>query len=152
MVDEYMKKSLEAQLRSAAALESIAESLAAVARGGGAVGAGNARPASTAAVEAGTSQARAAASDASAKPAAPDAGNAAASTSTQASAQPAAGGSASSGKKITVDDVRAALKSYAAAQGNPSAMELLKSYGAVSVSTLPEDKWAEFVQKCGATK
>ena len=55
-------------------------------------------------------------------------------------------------KKVTADDARKALKAYAAIEGNDAAMELLKSLGAGSVSALAEqgdDKLAELVAKCG---
>lgn len=55
-------------------------------------------------------------------------------------------------KKVTADDARKALKAYASVEGNAAAMELLTSMGAVSVSALAEqgeDKLAELVAKCG---
>lgn len=55
-------------------------------------------------------------------------------------------------KKVTADDARKALKAYAAIEGNDAAMELLTSLGAGSVSALAEqgdDKLAELVAKCG---
>lgn len=55
-------------------------------------------------------------------------------------------------KKVTADDARKALKAYAAIEGNGAAMELLTSLGAGSVSALAEqgdDKLAELVAKCG---
>lgn len=55
-------------------------------------------------------------------------------------------------KKVTADDARKALKAYAATEGNDAAMELLTSLGAGSVSALAEqgeDKLAELVAKCG---
>ena len=55
-------------------------------------------------------------------------------------------------KKVTADNARKALKAYAAIEGNDAAMELLTSLGAGSVSALAEqgdDKLAELVAKCG---
>jgi hypothetical protein len=70
------------------------------------------------------------------------------------------GASATAGekpKKVSVDDVRAALKAYAAKEGNPAAMALLGEFGAKSVSELAsgdeaeaQKKMAEFVKKCGS--
>lgn len=70
------------------------------------------------------------------------------------------GASATSGekaKKVSVDDVRAALKAYAAKEGNPAAMALLGEFGAKSVSELAsgdeaeaQSKMAKFVAKCSA--
>lgn len=54
-------------------------------------------------------------------------------------------------KKVTVDDARAALKKYAAAEGNDAAMELLTSLGAASVSALAEQgpgKLQELIDRC----
>lgn len=54
-------------------------------------------------------------------------------------------------KKVTADDARKALKAYAAIEGNDAAMELLTSLGASSVSALAEqgeDKLRELVAKC----
>lgn len=54
-------------------------------------------------------------------------------------------------KKVTADDARKALKAYASVEGNDAAMELLTSMGASSVSALAEqgdDKLAELVAKC----
>ena len=54
-------------------------------------------------------------------------------------------------KKVTADDASKALKAYAAIEGNDAAMELLTSLGAGSVSALAEqgdDKLAELVAKC----
>lgn len=54
-------------------------------------------------------------------------------------------------KKVTADDARKALKAYAAVEGNDAAMELLTSMGASSVSALAEqgeDKLRELVAKC----
>lgn len=42
------------------------------------------------------------------------------------------------GKKVSVDDARAALKAYASKEGNDAAMELLSSLGASSISSLAE--------------
>ena len=56
------------------------------------------------------------------------------------------------GKKVTADDARKALKAYAAIEGNDAAMELLNSFGAPSITALAEqgdDKLAELVAKCG---
>lgn len=54
-------------------------------------------------------------------------------------------------KKVTADDARKALKAYAAVEGNDAALELLTSMGASSVSALAEqgeDKLRELVAKC----
>lgn len=54
-------------------------------------------------------------------------------------------------KKVTADDARKALKAYAAVEGNDAAMELLTSMGASSVSALAEqgdDKLRELIAKC----
>lgn len=42
------------------------------------------------------------------------------------------------GKKVSIDDARAALKAYASKEGNDAAMELLSSLGASSISSLAE--------------
>lgn len=44
----------------------------------------------------------------------------------------------SAGKKVSIDDARAALKAYASKEGNDAAMELLSSLGASSISSLAE--------------
>lgn len=54
-------------------------------------------------------------------------------------------------KKVTADDARKALKAYASVEGNDAAMELLTSMGASSVSALAEqgeDKLRELIAKC----
>lgn len=54
-------------------------------------------------------------------------------------------------KKVTVDDARAALKKYAAIEGNNAAMELLTSLGATSVSALAEkgpEALQQLIDKC----
>ena len=54
-------------------------------------------------------------------------------------------------KKVTADDARKALKAYAAIEGNDAAMELLTSLGAGSVSALAEqgdNKLRELIAKC----
>jgi len=54
-------------------------------------------------------------------------------------------------KKVTADDARKALKAYAVIEGNDAAMELLTSMGASSVSALAEqgdDKLRELIAKC----
>lgn len=55
-------------------------------------------------------------------------------------------------KKVTIDDARAALKAYAAIEGNDAAMELLTSLGAKSVSDLAEkgpDSLQQLIDKAG---
>lgn len=47
----------------------------------------------------------------------------------------------------TLDEVRNALKAYAAIEGNPAAIELLKSFGTESISGLKPEKYAEFIAK-----
>ena len=54
-------------------------------------------------------------------------------------------------KKVTVDDARAALKKYAAIEGNDAAMELLTGLGAASVSALAEkgpEALQQLIDKC----
>jgi len=57
-------------------------------------------------------------------------------------------------KRATADEARKALKAYAAIEGNDAAMELLTSLGAPSVSGLAEastdedDKLAQLIAKC----
>lgn len=54
-------------------------------------------------------------------------------------------------KKVTADDARKALKAYASVEGNDAAMELLTSMGASSVSALAkqgDDKLRELIAKC----
>lgn len=54
-------------------------------------------------------------------------------------------------KKVTVDDARAALKKYAAIEGNDAAMELLTGLGAASVSALAEqgpESLQKLIDKC----
>lgn len=54
-------------------------------------------------------------------------------------------------KKVSVDDARAALKAYAAIEGNDAAMELLTSLKAKSVSDLAEqgpDALQKLIDKC----
>lgn len=58
-------------------------------------------------------------------------------------------------KRATADDARKALKAYASVEGNDAAMELLTSLGASSVSALAEsstdedDKLQQLIDKCG---
>jgi hypothetical protein len=51
-------------------------------------------------------------------------------------------------KAPTVDEARAALKAYAAIEGNEAAMALLGKFDAKSVSALAEDKRADFIAAC----
>ncbi len=48
----------------------------------------------------------------------------------------------------TVDQARAALKAYAAIEGNPAAMKLLEDFEAKSISELDPAKRAEFIKRC----
>jgi hypothetical protein len=50
-------------------------------------------------------------------------------------------------KKLTADDVRAALKDFAKREGSEAALELLKANGASTVSALAEDKFADVIAK-----
>ncbi|ATS92223.1 hypothetical protein [Stenotrophomonas phage DLP4] len=55
-------------------------------------------------------------------------------------------------KKVTIDDARAALKAYAAIEGNDAAMDLLTSLNAKSVSDLAEqgpDSLQKLIDKAG---
>ncbi len=52
------------------------------------------------------------------------------------------------GKAPSIDDVRSALKGYAAIEGNPAAMKMLADFDAKSVSELGADKYADFIAKC----
>lgn len=51
-------------------------------------------------------------------------------------------------KAATLDDVRAALQTFTAANGVPAGIELLKKYGAARVSELAEANYAAFLADC----
>ena len=63
---------------------------------------------------------------------------------------PAADAPAADGKKLTPDDVRAALQGFVSKHGMPDAMTLLKTFGADRVSELKEDQFADFIEKASA--
>jgi hypothetical protein len=190
-MDEYMKASLEAQLRSATALELIAKHLgqlglsgtsvtervgelshtvttvavdaastreeadkiaqdsakASQAAGKAAKDAAEAKRKEAAAAAVAEAQAKAdaakAAKDAEAAKAAKDKEEADALAAMMGDEKPA-----DAPKPPSVDDVRAALKSYAQTQGNPAAMKLLNDFKAKAVSELPEDKRVDFIAAC----
>lgn len=50
----------------------------------------------------------------------------------------------------TVDETRAALHELSTALGMPACVELMKTYGADRVSTVPAEKRAEFIKECQA--
>ena len=47
------------------------------------------------------------------------------------------------------DDVRAALKEYAALEGKEAAIQILKDHGAASITELAEDQFDKVVAACG---
>lgn len=168
-VNEYMKKSLEFQERTAAALEALVQAgfqqvNVAHHSCGKTTGGAQTKHPETEVKDTPTEKTNTVAQD---KPAAgkSDAGTAttpAGSTENQTSApadtaktgssEQKASNDKSKAKKVTADDARKALKAYAAIEGNDAAMELLKSLGAGSISALAEqgdDKLAELVAKCG---
>jgi hypothetical protein len=51
--------------------------------------------------------------------------------------------------EYTIEDVRAALKDYAAANGKDAAMSILSDAGAEKVSEIPGDMYQEIITKCG---
>lgn len=53
-------------------------------------------------------------------------------------------------KTYTLDDVRAALRDFAAKNGREKAVELLKKHGADAPSKLKESQYAEVVEAIGA--
>ena len=54
----------------------------------------------------------------------------------------------STDKKLTLDEVRAALQLFTSTNGVPAGIELLKKYGAGRVSELAEENFAAFVKEC----
>ena len=55
-----------------------------------------------------------------------------------------------SDKSYSIDEVRAALQQFTAANGVPGGIELLKKFGAGRISELAEGDYASFVQACAA--
>lgn len=53
------------------------------------------------------------------------------------------------GPKLTLEEVRAKLKEYAAIEGKDAAIKILKDHGAASISELDEAKYADVVAACG---
>lgn len=51
-------------------------------------------------------------------------------------------------KEIILDDVRVALKDYAAKYGKDKAMSFLSDCGAQKVSEIPADMWLDVINKC----
>ena len=145
-VNEYMKKSLELQERTATALEALVKAgfqqvNVAHHSCGKTTGGAQTKHPETEVKDTPTEKTNTAAQD---KPA---------ETKVEKKEKPAADKPAETkAKKVTADDARKALKAYAAIEGNDAAMELLTSLGAGSVSALAEqgeDKLAELVAKCG---
>ena len=145
-VNEYMKKSLELQERTATALEALVKAgfqqvNVAHHSCGKTTGGSQVKHPETEVKDTPTEKTNTVAQD---KPA---------ETKVEKKEEPAADKPAETkAKKVTADDARKALKAYAAIEGNDAAMELLTSLGAGSVSALAEqgdDKLAELVAKCG---
>jgi hypothetical protein len=55
-------------------------------------------------------------------------------------------------ESFTIDDVRAALQRYTAANSMPQGIALLKNYGAGRISELREDQYSLFISECDAQK
>ena len=55
---------------------------------------------------------------------------------------------AESSTVLTLDDVRAALQGFTAANGVPAGIELLKEFGATRISELKAEQFAAFMGKC----
>lgn len=148
-VNEYMKRSLELQERTAAALEALVKAgfqQVNVAHHSCGKTTGGAQ---TKQVEA--TQAEAEVKDTPTEKTNTLAADKPAETKQDAPADKPAEAKADKPKKVTADDARKALKAYAAVEGNDAAMELLTSMGASSVSALAEqgeDKLRELVAKC----
>lgn len=53
-------------------------------------------------------------------------------------------------KKLSLDEVRAALQTFTASKGVPAGIELLKKYGAGRISELEEANYAAFAADCAA--
>lgn len=68
----------------------------------------------------------------------------------ESEAQSSAGdsGQAADPAPLTIDDVRAALQRYTAANSMPLGIALLKNYGAGRISELREDQYALFIAEC----
>ena len=145
-VNEYMKKSLELQERTATALEALVKAgfqqvNVAHHSCGKTTGGAQTKHPETEVKDTPTENTNTVAQDKSAE------------AKVEKKEKPAADKPAETkAKKVTADDARKALKAYAAIEGNDAAMELLTSLGAGSVSALAEqgdDKLAELVAKCG---
>ncbi|AKQ75830.1 membrane spanning protein TolA [Roseobacter phage RDJL Phi 2] len=50
---------------------------------------------------------------------------------------------------VTREDVKAALKDYAALEGKDAAITILKDHGAASITELAEEKYADVIAACG---
>ena len=144
-VNEYMKRSLELQERTATALEALVKAgfqqvNVAHHSCGKTTGGAQVKHPETGVKDTPTEKTNTVAQD---KPA---------ETKVEKKEEPAADKPAETkAKKVTADDARKALKAYAAVEGNDAAMELLTSMGASSVSALAEqgeDKLRELVAKC----
>lgn len=153
-VNEYMKKSLELQERTATALEALVKAgfqqvNAAHHSCGKTTGGAQVKHPETEVKDTPTEKTNTLAQD---KPAETKVEKKE-ETKVEKKEEPAADKPAETkAKKVTADDARKALKAYAAIEGNDAAMELLTSLGAGSVSALAEqgeDKLAELVAKCG---
>lgn len=153
-VNEYMKKSLELQERTAAALEALVKAgfqqvNVAHHSCGKTTGGAQVKHPETEVKDTPTEKTNTVAQD---KPAETKVEKKE-ETKVEKKEEPAADKPAETkAKKVTADDARKALKAYAAIEGNDAAMELLTSLGAGSVSALAEqgdDKLAELVAKCG---
>jgi colicin import membrane protein len=64
----------------------------------------------------------------------------------QAKQQAADAAKSETKKKVTVDDVRAALRKYATAHGNEAAMGILQKHEAVSVSAIDPAKYEDVLK------
>lgn len=153
-VNEYMKKSLELQERTATALEALVKAgfqqvNVAHHSCGKTTGGAQVKHPETEVKDTPTEKANTVAQDKSAETKVEKKEE----TKVEKKEEPAADKPAETkAKKVTADDARKALKAYAAIEGNDAAMELLTSLGAGSVSALAEqgdDKLAELVAKCG---
>lgn len=160
-VNEYMKKSLELQERTATALEALVKAgfqqvNVAHHSCGKTTGGSQVKHPETEVKDTPTEKTNTVAQDKPAEKKAEKKEEAKAEkkeeTKVEKKEEPADKPAETKAKKVTADDARKALKAYAAIEGNDAAMELLTSLGAGSVSALAEqgdDKLAELVAKCG---
>lgn len=160
-VNEYMKKSLEFQERTATALEALVKAgfqqvNVAHHSCGKTTGGSQVKPPETEVKDTPTEKTNTVAQDKPAETKVEKKEETKAEkkeeTKVEKKEEPADKPAETKAKKVTADDARKALKAYAAIEGNDAAMELLTSLGAGSVSALAEqgdDKLAELVAKCG---